>query len=191
MKLKTLHDLLIDQLKDLYSAEHHIIKALPKMAKAANSEELRAGFEEHLDQTKTHVERLDKICEQLEVSPRGKACLALEGLVEEGAELMHEDAEPEVLDAGLIAAAQKVEYYEMAAYGCARTWAQQLGLPEVSRLLDETFQEEKATDEKLTQLAEQAINRAAANPPIHESVRNGKKGSRRRQHALAGADDSQ
>lgn len=171
MKLKSLQDLLVDQLKDLYSAEHQILKALPKMAKAASSEELREGFEEHLRQTEKQVERLDEICEQLEVSPRGKACQALEGLVKEGKELMEEDAEPEVLDAGLIAAAQKVEHYEMASYGCARTWAEQLGLSEVARLLQETFEEEKETDEKLTKLAEQGVNREAA-----EAEQNGASG---------------
>jgi ferritin-like metal-binding protein YciE len=161
MKLESLQDLLVEQLKDLYSAENQLLKALPKMAKAATNPDLRSGFEEHLEQTKGQVERLEQVCEQLGVSPKGKKCVGLEGLVEEGKELLEEDADPTVLDAGLIAAAQKVEHYEMASYGCARTWAEQLGLTEAAGLLQETFEEEKATDEKLTQLAEQMVNRQA------------------------------
>src|SRR4051794_8556907 len=154
MKLTTLHDLLVDHLKDLYSAENQIIKALPKMAKNASSEELSAGFEEHLEQTRGQVERLERICELLEVSPKGKKCAGMEGLIDEGKEIMEEDAEESVLDAGLIAAAQKVEHYEIASYGTARTWAEQLGLTEVAELLQQTLDEEKETDEKLTRLAE-------------------------------------
>jgi ferritin-like metal-binding protein YciE len=161
MKLDSLQDLLVEQLKDLYSAENQIVKALPKMAKAATSPELRDGFEEHLEQTRKHVQRLEQICKQLGVSPKGKKCRATEGLIEEGKELMGEDADPAVLDAGLIAAAQKVEHYEMASYGCARTWAEQLGLEDAAALLHETFEEEKATDEKLTKLAKQMINKVA------------------------------
>ncbi len=164
MKLTTLHDLLVDQLRDLYSAENQILKALPKMAKAASSEELAAGFEEHLEQTRGHVERLEQICAQLDVTPKGKKCKAVEGLVEEGKELMGEDAEPEVLDAGLVAAAQKVEHYEIASYGTARTWAAQLGLDEAADLLQQTLDEEKETDQKLTQLAEGMINQEAEEP---------------------------
>lgn len=185
MKLKSLQDRLVEELKDLYSAEHQILKALPKMAKAANSEQLREGFEEHLRQTEKQVERLDQICEQLEVSPRGKACRALEGLVEEGKELMQEDVEPEVLDAGLICAAQKVEHYEMAGYGCARTWAEQLGLSEVARLLQETFEEEKETDEKLTKLAQQGVNRQAAEAEGDGASGNGAKKNGRRSRKVA------
>jgi ferritin-like metal-binding protein YciE len=162
MKLKSLRDLLADQLKDLYSAENQIIKALPKMAKAASSPELRASFKEHLEQTLGHAERLERACEMLGVTSRGKKCAALEGLVKEGKEPMGEDAEPPVLEAGLIAAAQKVEHYEIAAYGSARTWAEQLGLEEVAALLQEALDEEKATDEKLTRLAEEAVNPPAA-----------------------------
>lgn len=161
MKLDTLHDLLVDQLKDLYSAEKQIIKVLPRMAKAATSRELRRGFLEHLAQTKRQVRRLEQVCKLLGISPRGKKCAAMEGLGEEGKELLDEDARPAVLDAGLIAAAQKVEHYEMASYGCARTWAEQLGLREAAALLEETLEEEKATNEKLTQLAEQSVNAAA------------------------------
>ena len=158
MKLGSLHDLLVNELKDIYSAENQMIKALPKMAKAASSEDLRAAFEEHLEQTKGQVERLDEIFKELEVSARGKKCKAMEGLIEEGKELMEEDADPSVLDAGLIAAAQKVEHYEIASYGCARTYARQLGLENVAELLQETLGEEEETDKKLTELAESSVN---------------------------------
>jgi ferritin-like metal-binding protein YciE len=158
MKLKSLKDLLVEQLKDLYSAENQLIKALPKMAKAASSPELRAGFVEHLEQTKTQAERIEQICDQLGISPKGKKCAAMEGLIEEGKQLMEEEAATAVMDAGLIAAAQKVEHYEMASYGCARTWAEKLGLPSAVELLNETFEEEKQTDLKLTELAKQGIN---------------------------------
>lgn len=158
MKLKTLEDLLIDQLKDLYSAENQLVKALPKMAKAAESEELRDAFNEHLEQTKGQVERLDQIFEQFEIGRKSKKCKAMEGLIEEGKELMEEDAEPSVLDAGLIGAAQKVEHYEIASYGTARSIAQLLGYDEVAELLQETLDEEAETDKKLTELAESVIN---------------------------------
>ena len=161
MKLRSLQDLFVDELKDLYSAENQLVKALPKMAKAASSEELRSGFEEHLEQTRGHVERLDQIFEQLDARAKGKKCKAMEGLIEEGKELMEEDAEPGVLDAGLIAAAQKVEHYEMASYGCVRTWAEQLGYHEAAELLQQTLDEEKETNEKLTQLAESVVNQEA------------------------------
>jgi ferritin-like metal-binding protein YciE len=121
MELSSLEDLFIDELKDLYSAETQLTKALPKMAKAATSKELKAGFEKHLKQTEKHVERLEQICEELEVSPKGKKCKAMEGLIKEGAEVIEEDAEAEVKDAALIAAAQRVEHYEIAGYGCVRT----------------------------------------------------------------------
>jgi ferritin-like metal-binding protein YciE len=161
MKLKSLQDLFVDELKDLYSAENQLLKALPKMAKAASNGELRAGFEEHLEQTRGHVERLEQVCQQLEVTPKGKKCAAMEGLIEEGKELMEEDASPAVLDAGLIAAAQKVEHYEIASYGTVCTWATLLGFDEAASLLGETLEEEKATDEKLTTLAEQTVNEDA------------------------------
>jgi ferritin-like metal-binding protein YciE len=161
MKLDSLQHLLVDQLKDLYSAENQLVKALPKMAKAASTPELRAGFEEHLEQTRKQVERLEAISEQMGISPKGKKCAAMKGLIEEGKELIEEEPDPAVLDAGLIAAAQKVEHYEMASYGCARTWAEQLGLEEAAGLLQETYEEEKETDEKLTQLAKQKVNAGA------------------------------
>ena len=164
MKLQSLEDLLVNQLKDLYSAENQLVKALPKMAKAASSSELRKGFTEHLEQTRGHVQRLEQVCQELGVTPKGKKCAAMEGLIEEGKELMEEDADPAVMDAGLIAAAQKVEHYEMAGYGTVRTWAEQLGLGEAVGLLEATLQEEKATDEKLTHLAKQAVNQKAEEP---------------------------
>src|SRR5436305_5870929 len=139
MKLKTLHDLFVDELKDLYNAENQIIKALPKMAKAASSDELRQGFEEHLEQTHGHVERLEQIFEQLGARAKGKKCVAMEGLIDEGKELMSDDAEPSVMDAALIAAAQKVEHYEMAGYGTVRAWAEQLGLHEAANRLQQTL----------------------------------------------------
>jgi ferritin-like metal-binding protein YciE len=161
MKMKSLQDLLVDELKDLYSAENQLVKALPKMAKAANNAELRAGFEEHLEQTRGHVKRIEEVCQQLEVTPKGKKCAAMEGLIEEGKELMEEDAAPAVLDAGLIAAAQKVEHYEIASYGTVCAWAKMLGFEEAVALLEETLEEEKATDEKLNTLAEETVNEEA------------------------------
>ncbi len=161
MKIQSLEDLLTDQLKDLYSAENQLVKALPKMAKAATATDLRRGFEEHLEQTRGHVERLEQVCQELGVTPKGKKCAAMEGLIEEGKELLEEDVDPAVLDAGLIAAAQKVEHYEMAGYGTVRTWAEQLGMREAVTLLQQTLDEERATDEKLTKLARQTVNRKA------------------------------
>jgi ferritin-like metal-binding protein YciE len=158
MELSSLRELYISELRDLYSAENQILKALPKMAKTASSDELKNGFNEHLEQTKTHVERLEQIFKNLDVSPKGKKCKGMEGLIEEGKELMKEDAEPEVLDAGLICAAQKVEHYEMAGYGCVRTYARTLGDEEAAELLQQTLQEEEETDKKLTDLAESSIN---------------------------------
>ena len=153
MDMESLRDLYIEELKDLYSAENQIIKALPKMIKAATSPDLKAGFEEHLEQTRGQVDRLEKIFKQLDESPKGKKCKGMEGLLEEGKELMEEDAEPEVLDAGLIAAAQHVEHYEIAGYGCVRTYAELLGDKTAVKLLQETLDEEKDTDQKLTMIA--------------------------------------
>jgi ferritin-like metal-binding protein YciE len=161
MKLQTLNDLLHHELKDLYSAENQLVKALPKMAKAATNADLKAGFEEHLQQTKGHVERLDQIGEQLGLKLTGHKCKAMEGLIEEGAELIGEDAEDSVRDAGLIGAAQRVEHYEIAGYGTARALAQKLGHDDVADILGETLEEEKATDAKLTELAESAVNAEA------------------------------
>ncbi len=158
MKLKTLADLLHHELKDLHSAEQQLVKALPKMAKAATNAQLKAGFEEHLEQTKIHVERLDKCGEILDLKLTGMKCHAMEGLVEEGAELIDEDADGNVRDAGLIGAAQRVEHYEIAAYGTSRALARILGHDDIVKLLSATLEEEKATDVKLTKLAESAVN---------------------------------
>ena len=150
-----LKELYVDELKDLYNAENQLVKALPKTAKAASSEELRAGFEEHLEQTKSHVQRLEQIFEMLDESPKGKKCKGMEGLIEEGSEIMEEDFEGALLDAALIGAAQRVEHYEIAAYGTVRAFAEELGESEHALLLAETLEEEKETDEKLTELAKQ------------------------------------
>jgi ferritin-like metal-binding protein YciE len=153
-----LEELLIDELKDLYSAENQIIKALPKMAKAASSPDLKRAFERHLEETRRQVERLDQIADQLEIRLTGKKCKGMEGLIEEGKEVMEGDLDENAIDAGLIAAAQKVEHYEIAGYGTVRTHAALLGLNKVARLLQQTLNEEGATDKKLTQLAENIIN---------------------------------
>ena len=158
MKLETLKDLYIHELKDLYSAEKQIVKALPKMVKAATNKQLAAGFEEHLDQTKEHVARLEKILASHDESTRGPKCEGMEGVLKEGEEMIEEDADEEVRDAGLIAAAQRVEHYEMAGYGCARTYAELLGDPASAQLLQTTLKEESETDKKLTDLAVSVIN---------------------------------
>ena len=153
MEMESLKELFIEELKDLYSAENQILKALPKMIKKATSPDLKAGFEKHLKETEVHVERLEKIFKELEVSPRGKKCKGMEGVIEDGKELMEEDADPEVMDAGLIGAAQHVEHYEIVGYGCVRTYAELLGNSNFAKLLQQTLDEEKATDEKLSELA--------------------------------------
>lgn len=158
MRLKSLEELYIDELKDLYSVEKQILRALPKMAKAATAPDLKAAFEEHEKMTQEQKKRLETIFEKMERSPRGKKCKGMEGILEEGEELMEEEAEPEVLDAGLIAAAQRVEHYEMAGYGTARTYARLLGHTDAEKLLQKTLDEEMETDEKLTALAEGGIN---------------------------------
>jgi ferritin-like metal-binding protein YciE len=152
-KTTNLEELLIDELKDLYSAETQLTKALPKMAKAATDENLRAGFEKHLEQTREHIARLDRAMELLEASPKGKTCKAMKGLIAEGEEKIKEDASDAVKDAALIGAAQKVEHYEIAGYGTVRTYAELLGEEEVVELLQETLDEEAETDRQLTQLA--------------------------------------
>ncbi|PYI57888.1 MAG: ferritin-like domain-containing protein [Verrucomicrobia bacterium] len=161
MKLETLKDLYIHELKDLYSAEKQIIKALPKMVKAATSKQLAAGFQEHFEQTKEHAARLEKILTSHDESTRGPKCEGMEGVIKEGDEMIEEDAEDEVRDAGLIAAAQRVEHYEMAGYGCARTYAELLGDRDSAQLLQTTLTEESDTDKKLTKLAKSVINVAA------------------------------
>jgi ferritin-like metal-binding protein YciE len=161
-KEKDLNDLFLDTLKDVYFAEKQILRALPKMAKAANSDELRAAFEKHHKETEGQVERLDRVFEMMDKPARGKTCEAIQGILDEGKEIMDEYKGTEALDAGMIAAAQAVEHYEIARYGTLKQWAQQLGMKDAARLLDETLQEEKKTDESLTSLAEAAVNLAAA-----------------------------
>jgi ferritin-like metal-binding protein YciE len=161
MEHKALKELFIDELKDIYSAENQLIKALPKMAKAATSDDLRAGFEEHLEQTKEHARRIEEICTELGEKPTGKKCGGMEGLIGEGKEMMDE-FEDDVLDAALISAAQRVEHYEIAAYGTVRTYAELLGHDRAVELLEQTLEEEKETDQKLTELAG-AINVEAIN----------------------------
>ena len=158
MELDSLQALYIAELKDLYSAEKQLLKALPKMAKAASHEELAANFEEHARVTERQVERLERIFADLGQSPRGKKCVGMEGLIEEAQELLQEKPEPEVLDAGLIAKAQHVEHYEMAGYGTVRTYAEQLGLTKHAQLLQQTLDEEGEADKRLTALAESSIN---------------------------------
>jgi ferritin-like metal-binding protein YciE len=161
MKINSLHDLYITELKDLYDAENRIIKALPKMSEAASSQELRNAFQIHLDQTRRQVDRLDQIFQQLDESPKGRKCKGVEGIIDEGEDLMGADSPAAVCDAGLIGAAQRVEHYEIAAYGTVRTYARRLGYEEQARLLHETLQEEAETDKKLTALAESYINEEA------------------------------
>jgi ferritin-like metal-binding protein YciE len=164
MHMETLQDLFVDQLRDLYNAENQLVKALPKLAKSADSDQLRSAFENHLEETKGHVERIEAIFEKLGAKPGGKTCKAMKGLVEEGAEMMDEDAEPPVMDAGLIAAAQRVEHYEIAGYGCVRNFAKLLGDEHAAKLLQETLDEEMAADKKLTKLADGGINARAKQP---------------------------
>ncbi len=158
-----LRELLVEELRDIYHAEKQITKALPKMIKAASSEELRAGFEQHLEETHGQIERLEQCFELLGEKVRGKVCEAMKGIIEEASETMKEDMAPEVLDAVLVASAQKVEHYEIASYGTVMTWAEDLGEAGVAKLLSATLDEEKATDVKLTKLATTDINARAAN----------------------------
>jgi ferritin-like metal-binding protein YciE len=153
MKESALRELYVNELKDLYSAETQLVDALPKMAQAATAPKLKAGFKKHLNQTKEHVRRLERIFKAMEHGPHGKHCNGMEGLIKEGSEAIAEDPGDEELDAALIAAAQHVEHYEMAGYGCVRTWARLLGERDAARLLEKTFKEEKQTDLDLTVLA--------------------------------------
>jgi ferritin-like metal-binding protein YciE len=161
-KDKDLNDLFLDTLKDIYFAEKQILKALPKMAKAASSDKLRAAFEKHEGETEAQVGRLEQIFEMIDKPARGKTCEAIQGLLDEGKEIMEEYKGCEALDAGMLAAAQSVEHYEISRYGTLKQWAQQLGMKKAVRLLDETLQEERKTDEALTSLAEASVNLAAA-----------------------------
>lgn len=158
MKLDTLQTLYISELRDLYSAETQLVKAMPKMAKGASSPELKDAFEQHLEQTKGHVERLEQLFEQLGESPKGKTCQAMKGLIEEGSEILKEEGEESVLDAGIIVAAQKVEHYEIASYGSVRTFANLLGKHEEAKVLQSTLDEEAETNQILNQLAESIVN---------------------------------
>jgi ferritin-like metal-binding protein YciE len=162
MKTKVLRDFFHDELKDIYDAEHRLLRALPKMAKAASSEELQNAFNDHLEKTRTHVERLDQVFRIADMKPARKNCDGMKGLLEEGQSLMEKEADESAMDAGLIGAAQRVEHYEMAAYGTLKAWAEVLGLDEAAGLLEETLEEEKEADETLNSLAEGGINQAAA-----------------------------
>jgi ferritin-like metal-binding protein YciE len=167
----SLRQLYINELKDLYSAETQLVKALPKMAKASSNAELRQGFEEHLRQTSEHVSRLEQIFDMLGEKATGKKCLGMDGLVKEGAEVLSEDYEGAVMDAAIIGAAQRVEHYEIAGYGTVRTFAEILGENEHISLLEQTLEEEKQTDEKLTQLAEEINSQAAQGEQEEEAHR--------------------
>jgi ferritin-like metal-binding protein YciE len=158
MKLDTLQKLYTNELRDLYNAEHQLLKALPKMAKAASSDELKDAFEKHLEQTKSHVERLEQVFKELDEKPKGKTCRAMKGLIEEGSEILQENGEESILDAGIIVAAQKVEHYEIAGYGSVRTFAHLLGQNKAAELLQTTLDEESETNELLNRLAESTIN---------------------------------
>ena len=158
----TLHDAFIDELRDTYDAEKQLTKALPKLAKAASSPELREAFETHLQETLGHVERLEQVFESLDEKPRGKHCEGIAGIIEEGKTIMGEDFDDTTMDACLIAAGQRAEHYEMAAYGTLVAWAEAMGHTDAASLLHETLEEEKAADEKLSSLAEGGINQDAA-----------------------------
>ena len=161
-KEKTLNDLFLEALKDVYHAEKQLLRALPKMAKAAEAEELREAFQTHRDETEGQIQRLEQVFEIIGKPARGKTCQAMQGVIEEGKEVMEEFADSEALDAGLISAAQAVEHYEIARYGTLKTWATQLGMRDAAKLLDQTLEEEKKTDKLLSQLAESALNQKAA-----------------------------
>jgi len=158
MKLETLNKLYINELRDLYNAENQLLKALPKMAKAASSAKLRKAFQTHLEQTEGHVERLEQVFKELGEKVKGKTCHGMKGLIEEGSEILEEDGDESVLDAGIIVAAQKVEHYEMASYGSVRTFAELLGQKKAAKLLQATLDEESETNELLNKLAETIVN---------------------------------
>jgi ferritin-like metal-binding protein YciE len=158
MEKETLHDMYVDELKDLYSAEKQILKALPRMIKAASHRELKKAFTVHAKQTAAQVKRLERICKELGVTPKGKKCVGMEGVLKEGSELIQEKPAADALDAALLAAAQHVEHYEMAGYGTARTWARALGYAKQADLLQQTLDEEQATDLLLTDIAMRSVN---------------------------------
>jgi ferritin-like metal-binding protein YciE len=165
MKSATLRDLYVDELRDLYDAENRLVKALPKMAKTATPADLRSGIEGHLEQTKEHVNRLKQILTDMGEKAGGKKCPGMMGILDEGAEMMDQDFEGSLMDAALISEAQRVEHYEIAAYGCVRSWAQLLGETQASQLLEKTLEEEKETDQKLTQLSEEINSQAQSEAP--------------------------
>jgi ferritin-like metal-binding protein YciE len=162
MSLDSLEKLFLEELKDIYNAEKQILRALPRMAKTAESPDLAEAFTKHLRETQGHVQRLERIFKEVGQTPRGKKCKGMEGLLEEGKEVMEEDGDPAVIDAALIAGAQRVEHYEIAAYGCLRSYAELLGYTQAQQLLQQNLAEEEAADKKLTQLGESGINEAAA-----------------------------
>jgi ferritin-like metal-binding protein YciE len=168
MKTATLRDLYVDELKDLFDAENRLVKALPKMAKTATSQDLRSGIEAHLEQTKEHVNRLKQILTDMGEKASGKKCPGMMGILDEGEEMMDEDFEGSLMDAALISAAQRVEHYEIAAYGCVRSWAELLGEGEARQLLEKTLEEEKSADQKLTQLSEEINSQAQSEAPEGE-----------------------
>lgn len=168
MKLDSLHKLFVEELRDVYNAENQLLKALPKMAKSASSEELKQAFEDHLQETNEHVERLEEIFKGLDEKAKGKTCHAMKGLIEEGSEILEEEGEESVLDAGIIAAAQKVEHYEIATYGTLRTWANLLGEDDAAELLQQTLDEEGDTDKRLNDLAEDIVNPEALSESAEE-----------------------
>ena len=170
MKLTTLDKLFHHELKDLYDAEHQVVKALPKLAEAACNPELAAAFEEHLAQTQEHISRLETVFEEIGEPPAREPCAGMKGLMEEGNKILDEDADPVVKDAAIISAAQRVEHYEMAVYGTLRTWARILGYEDSARLLEETLDEEEGTDSALTGIAQQINPEAAANPDSEEDA---------------------
>jgi ferritin-like metal-binding protein YciE len=176
MKIESLRELYVDQLKDLYDAEQQLIKALPKMAKASTSEELRAAFEDHLGQTRQHAQRIETIFEQMGEKATGKKCKAMDGLVKEGSEVMEEDMEDGIKDAAIIAAAQRVEHYEIAGYGCVKAYATRLGDEKAASLLEQTLQEEKQADELLNGIAEQ-LNLEVPQESAQSEKKMGKAGS--------------
>lgn len=157
-KMKKLEDLFVDSLKDLYDAERQMVTALPKMMEAANSQDLKNGFKEHLEVTRRQTERLVQIFSEMKMDPKGKKCVGMQGLIKEGEEIMKEAGDPDVMDAGLIAAAQKIEHYEISGYGTVRAYAQALGHQNIAGILDQTLKEEGQTDKKLTAMAEGHIN---------------------------------
>ena len=164
MEMESLQDLMLEELKDIYNAEAQLLKAMPRMLKKAKNQQLKAAFETHMKETEGQIDRLEQVFEALGEKAKGKKCHAMEGLLEEAKEMMGEDMEDDVMDAALIAAAQKVEHYEIASYGTVRTWAQLLGNKDVTKLLQQTLDEEGKTDKLLTKLAESSINIEAAQP---------------------------